>query len=160
MEPVHDARRDFDFLHGKWTSRQRKLLKRLQNSDEWVEFEATLECFPVLGDTGNVDFMRGTFPDGSPLDGMSVRLFDEERRLWRIYWAAQGSPEIFPPVIGGFENGAGHFEGEDVENGIPIKVTFDWTDITPTTATWTQAFSADGGKTWEINWVNTFTRAE
>jgi len=160
MESVNDARRDFDFLHGKWTSVQRKLLKRLQNSDEWVEFEAELECFPVLGDTGNVDFMRGKLPNGEELEGMSIRLFDEANQVWRIYWAAKGSAEIFPPVIGGFKDGVGHFEGDDTENGIPIKVTFDWTDISPTTATWTQAFSADGGTTWEVNWVNTFTRIE
>lgn len=160
MESVHDARRDFDFLHGKWTSVQRKLVKRLQNSDEWIEFEAQLECYPVLGDTGNVDFVHGVLPDGGVLEGMSIRLFDPELNAWRIYWAAKGSTEIFPPVLGGFENGIGHFEGDDTENGVPIKVVFEWTNISPTTADWAQSFSADGGKTWETNWVNKFVRIE
>jgi hypothetical protein len=160
MEPVSNGQRDFDFLHGKWTSKQRKLLKRLQNSNEWVEFDAELECYPVLGNTGNIDFMHGTLPNGEQMEGMSIRLFDPERQAWRIYWAAKGSSEVFPPVIGTFNDGVGHFEGDDTENGVPIKVTFEWTDITPTSATWTQAFSADGGETWETNWVNTFTRIE
>lgn len=160
MAQGNDARRDFDFLHGKWTSVQRKLTKRLQNSDEWIEFEAQLECHPILGDTGNVDYVHATYPDGTKLEGMSIRLYDPENGTWRIYWAANGSTEIFPPVLGKFENGVGHFEGDDTENGIPIKVVFDWTNISPTTADWAQSFSADGGKTWETNWVNKFVRIE
>jgi hypothetical protein len=160
MTPVRDGQHDFDFFHGKWTSVQRKLTRRLQNSDDWVEFRAELECFPILGDTGNAEFVHGTLPGGDELNGMSVRLYDPATDIWRIYWLAKGHSEIFPPVLGTFRDGVGIFEGEDVENGVPIKVVFEWTNITPTSATWSQRFSDDDGKTWETNWINVFTRVE
>jgi hypothetical protein len=38
-------------------------------------------------------------------------------------------------------------------------VRFLWTDITPASARWQQAFSEDGGASWETNWVMEFERA-
>ena len=37
-------------------------------------------------------------------------------------------------------------------------VRFAITDITPSSCRFEQAFSADGGKTWEVNWIATDTR--
>jgi hypothetical protein len=51
----HDGRHDFDFLHGHWHSRQRKLKDRLAGCDEWEEFDTDLQCRPVLGGLGNID---------------------------------------------------------------------------------------------------------
>ena len=42
---------DFDFFHGRWTVRNRRLLKRLAGCDEWEEFEATVECRPSAATT-------------------------------------------------------------------------------------------------------------
>jgi len=56
-------------------------------------------------------------------------------------------------VKGRFKNGVGIFYAEDTLRGKPIKVRFTWSHITATTARWEQAFSADGGKTWETNWT-------
>jgi len=39
-------------------------------------------------------------------------------------------------------------------------VRFVWSNVTAPTPRWEQAFSADGGETWETNWVMEFTRAE
>ena len=63
------------------------------------------------------------------------------------------------PVKGGFENGVGTFLADDVQVGRPVKVRFEWKEITARTAVWEQAFSPDGGKTWEMNWHMDFVRA-
>jgi hypothetical protein len=63
-------------------------------------------------------------------------------------------------VIGGFENGRGEFYGQEMLNGRPIFVRFIISDITPTSCRFEQAFSADGGKTWEVNWIATDTRVD
>lgn len=160
MEPETDGQHAFDFFHGRWRIHNRCLVKRLQGCDEWEEFPATHECYPVLGGAGNVDHFHGILPNGTPVEGMSVRLFDAATARWRIYWADNRSGEIFPPVVGRLANGEGDFYGDDLSDGTPVRVVYHWRDITPTSARWEQSFSADGEKTWETNWIMLFTRDE
>jgi hypothetical protein len=159
MERETDGRHDFDFLHGRWRIYNRRLARRLQDCTDWQEFEATNECYPVLGGLGNVDHFHATFPDGKPLEGMSIRLFDPQTRLWSISWADDRVCRLLPPVVGRLGGDRGEFIGDDVCDGTPVRVVFRWSDITPTSARWEQAFSADGGQTWEPNWEMVMTRA-
>lgn len=52
----------------------------------------------------------------------------------------------------------GSFYCDDTFRGKPIRVPFTWSQIAPTSAHWEQAFSPDGGKTWETNWRMDFAR--
>ena len=45
-----------------------------------------------------------------------------------------------------FKNGIGTFFGDTMLNGKPVRVRFIWSQITPTSARWEQAYSADGWK--------------
>ncbi|MFP2931791.1 hypothetical protein ACLESO_42770 [Pyxidicoccus sp. 3LG] len=160
MASETDGRGDFDFLFGRWTVRNQRLLRRLQGCTEWMEFEATQEAGPVLGGIGNVDhyFVARHWADGRPFHGMTVRLFDPAAQQWSIYWADSRGGQLQPPVVGRFENGHGVFFGDDTFDGKPIRVRFDWRVTGTMTASWEQAFSPDGGKTWETNWRMLFTR--
>jgi hypothetical protein len=150
--------RNFDFLTGRWTVRNRWLRRRLAGSDDWEEFSATAVSRPLPGDLGNEDEFR-TDHDGGFV-GMSFRFFDPEGERWSIYWADSRRPgELDPPVVGGFDGDTGVFEGEDVDRGRPILVRFTWSGVTTPTPRWEQAFSDDGGRTWETNWVMDFTPA-
>lgn len=62
------------------------------------------------------------------------------------------------PTIGEFENGRGEFYAQEILDGRAILVRFVISDITPTSVHFEQAFSDDGGKTWEVNWIATDTR--
>jgi hypothetical protein len=157
----HDDRRDFDFLFGAWRVHNRKLASRLQGSTEWHEFDTAAEARPILGGLGNVDTFRGTSvaPDGKAWEGFTLRLFDPDTRYWSIWWASTATPgQLDPPVIGRFADGRGEFFGEDVLDGKDIRVRFVWESLGPSAARWQQAFSADGGDTWETNWIMTFAR--
>jgi len=156
---MDDGRRDFDFWMGSWKVHNRCLRERLEGSTDWIEFEATSEARPLLDGLGNEDEFR-TDHDGGFV-GMSFRFFDPETRTWAIYWADSRRPgTLDPPVVGSFSGDTGSFQGADTLAGKPILVRFDWAGVTTPTPRWEQAFSNDGGKTWETNWVMEFTRAE
>jgi hypothetical protein len=55
----------------------------------------------------------------------------------------------------------GVFDGNDTFDGRPIVMRFIWTRNpkgSKVVAKWQQAFSTDGGKTWEVNWRNEIIR--
>jgi hypothetical protein len=150
---------DFDFLHGEWNSHQRRLRTWLVGSDEWDEFEATLAARPMLEGLGSVEELRSEFDGG--FVGMTFRFFDPASGQWSVYWASSRRPSLLldPPVIGSISGDGGVFECDDRFDGRPIRVRYTWSGVTTPTPHWEQAFSTDGGETWETNWVADFTRA-
>jgi hypothetical protein len=155
-EPPADGARGFDFWMGSWKIHNRRLRERLEGSSTWDEFEATCVARPLLGGVGNEDTYRTAFAGG--FTGMSFRFYDRKAGLWSIYWADSRKGVLDPPVKGAFKGDVGVFEGDDVLEGRPIRVRFTWSGVTTKTPRWEQAFSADGGKTWETNWVMDMTR--
>jgi hypothetical protein len=156
-----DGRRDFDFLHGRWRSHNQKLTDVLdKDCTDWIEFEAAAEARPIMDGLGNVEnFWVVALPDGRPFEGLTLRLFDPTSCLWRIWWASTTRPgHMDPPVEGRFVDGHGQFFCDDVLNGHPVKVRFDWTHSGSESARFEQAFSYDEGHSWKTNWINTQTR--
>jgi len=148
---------DFDFFVGKWKVHNKKLNARLKNCEEWTEFEALSECRKILGGFGNTDSFRTEF-GGVPFEGMTLRLFNPQTKLWSIYWADSNLVVLDVPQIGSFENNVGKFYARDVFEEKEIIVQFNWDATTSNVPVWSQAFSADGGETWEWNWYMTFQR--
>jgi hypothetical protein len=157
---MRDGRHDFDFFFGSWQQENRKRVKPLVRDDEWVEFESFSEARPILGGLGNVDtFSAPEFPGRPGFEGFSLRLFEPETGLWRIWWASTvGDGHLDPPVLGRFDDGIGVFECDDELEGVPLKVRFTWKDITSVSAVWEQSFSFDDGATWDANWTTRHAR--
>ena len=151
---------DFDFWIGHWNVRNERLKERLRGSTEWETFEATAEARFLPGGIGNIDDFVVTDGWRPGFVGMTVRLFDRAAKRWNIYWADNVRGVFDPPVVGRFTDDVGVFEGDDQHEGTPVRVRFIWTHETPSTARWEQAFSADGGATWETNWIMNMTRME
>lgn len=150
-----DGRHDFDFLHGRWQVRNERLRQRLSDSQDWEVFPAQQTCEPVLNGLGNVDAFLSDWhrPDSEDsFQGMTLRLFNIERRQWSIWWAGSHDGVLEPPVSGVFAGGVGTFDGELSHEGRPVQARFVWSDISANTAHWHQQFSADGGQSWETNW--------
>ena len=152
-----NAARDFDFWMGEWNVHNRRLRERLAGSDEWDEFHSRVAARPLPAGLGNEDVYCTDFDGG--FVGMSFRFFDPKTELWSIYWADSRRPGVLdPPVVGEFDGDTGVFEGTDVFKGRRIVVRFIWSGVTTPTPRWEQAFSQDGGETWETNWIMDFTR--
>jgi hypothetical protein len=156
---AQDGRRDFDFFFGRWSVAHRRLRNRLANDSHWEEFAGLCETRPIIGGLGNVDDNLVELPAGT-YRAATLRLFDPARRFWSIWWVDSRMMRLDPPVHGRFENGVGTFFGDDLLNDHPIKVRFVWSEITAQSAQWEQAFSPDGGATWETNWRMIFRRTE
>lgn len=148
---------DFDFLHGSWTVRHRKLRLRLQNDDNWQEFGGTMTTRPILAGAGNFDENVLEDPQGT-YEACAIRMFDAVAGKWSIFWIDGRDPSPDPPVVGAFADGEGHFLGSDAIGGRPILVRFTWSRTAEASPRWEQAFSGDAGATWETNWIMDFDR--
>lgn len=151
--------RDFNFFIGKWTVRNKKLKSRLDNCQEWEEFEATDEDEMILQGLGNTNTFRTHF-NGKPFEGITMRLFNPKTKLWSLYWADSNIGVLDPPVVGSFTGDIGRFYCRDIFKGKNIIVLFQWDKSQPDHPVWSQAFSPDEGKTWEWNWYMYMHRKE
>ncbi|WP_296598131.1 DUF1579 domain-containing protein [Phenylobacterium sp.] len=151
-----DGRRDFHFLYGRWAVEHRRLKTRGVGADDWDAFAGTSFTQGLMGGLCNVE--ENDFPDRG-FQGVAMRTFDPEARRWAIYWVSSLDGRLQPPVFGRFEDGIGLFHGDDVDGDRPVKVVYRWDRITSASAHWSQAFSYDGGETWETNWTMAFTRS-
>ena len=94
------------------------------------------------------------------IEGLSLRLYNPQSRQWSLNFASLRGGTLSPPTIGEFRNGRGEFYAQETLDGRAILVRFVISDITPDSCRFEQAFSSDGGKTWEVNWIATDTRVK
>lgn len=152
-----DGQHDFDFEFGEWKAKLRRRLRPLTGSNIWVEYQGTSVVRRVWDGKANLGELDVSGTAGR-IVGLSLRLYDPEARQWRISWANSADGQLGPPMIGDFQNGRGEFYNQELFNGRAIFVRFIFSDIRPDSFRLEQAFSDDGGKTWEPNWISEFTR--
>jgi hypothetical protein len=160
-QPVaaHDGQHDFDFEIGTWHARVKRLDSRLSGSNAWEEFDGTVVTKPFMDGRGNLTEMnaRGA-ASGTRIQAIAVRLYNPSSRQWSIYGASATTGVFDPPQIGQFEGRHGEFYASDMYKGRAIYIRYAWQNVSPTATHFEQAFSADGGKTWEVNWIYDGTR--
>jgi hypothetical protein len=161
FKPNLSGLHDFDLRAGEWVSHNRRLKERLAGSHEWVEFDGTQSFRLLMDGYANEDENVLNMPGGGAYKGVTLRAYDAKSGQWAIWWLDGRTPfgDLDPPVKGRFVNGVGTFYSDDMLRGKPVRVRFVWSNITADSAHWEQAFSPDGGKTWEVNWTTDFKRA-
>ena len=159
MPPIaHAAPTDFDFIIGRWRVTHRRLDQRLVGCTDWTTFTGTSTTRKVLDGYGNVEDNLLDFPDGQ-VRALALRSFNPATRTWAIWWLDGRAPhQLDVPVVGGFSGGIGEFLADDTLAGRPIRVRFRWHPNPGGNPRWEQAFSPDGGATWEVNWTMGFER--
>lgn len=152
-----DGQHDFDFHLGTWKTHLRRLLNPLTGSTRWVEYEGTTVVRKVWNGRANLVELVADGPAGH-FEGLSLRLYNPQSRQWSLNFANAASGVMALPTIGEFKNGRGEFYNQETLDGRSIFVRFVISDITPNSCRFEQAFSNDGGQTWEVNWIATDTR--
>lgn len=155
---ARDGRRDFDFEFGAWRTHLLRLESPLSGSSTWVEYEGTSIVHPFLDGRANLVELDVEGPAGR-IAGLSLRLYNPQSGQWSLHYASVASGALTTPAVGAFDDaGCGEFYAQETFNGRAILVRFVITDVTADSARFEQAFSADGGRTWEVNWIAVDTR--
>jgi hypothetical protein len=148
---------DFDFEYGAWKTHLKRLIHPLANSDNWVEYDGTSVVEKLWNGRANFGVLEVEGPAGH-IEGLTLRLYNPESHQWRLYWANSKGGILEVPTIGQFSTAQGEFfDQEDFQNK-SIFVRFIFSDVNANIFRTEQSFSPDWGKTWESNWVGTFTR--
>jgi hypothetical protein len=154
-----DGQHDFDFEIGAWNARLSRLDHPLTGSAHWLDYEGTSIVRKVWGGRANLGELELDGASGH-IEGLTLRLYNARARQWNITWSNASEGVLDRATMsGGFKDGRGEFFGEDVLDGRAVYVRFVFSDITPASFRFEQAFSVDGGKSWEVNWKATFTRS-
>src|SRR5580658_2639043 len=152
-----DGQHDFDFELGSWTIHLRRRLHPLAGSSDWVRFDGTSVTRKVWDGRAQLEEFETNGAGGS-IEGLTLRLYNPQTHQWSLYWANARDGTVVPAQIGEFRDGVGEFYGWDTLNGKPILIRFIWSKTSSDSPHFEQAFSADGGRTWEVNWITDQTR--
>ena len=149
---VRDGRRDFDGEHGTWSTHVRRLQRPLSGAGTWVEYDGTTIVTPLLDGRANVAELRIAGPAGR-IEGAALRTYHPATGRWSIHYFSASDGELTAPLEGAFEGELGRFEGDDTLGDRRIRVRFDIRRTGADAWRFEQSFSADGGRTWEANWI-------
>jgi hypothetical protein len=152
-----DGQHDFDFEVGVWKTHLSRLQHPLAGSATWIQYEGTSIVRKIWNGRANMVELEVDGPTGH-VEGLSLRLYNPESHQWSLNFANSRGGTLSVPTIGEFKNGRGEFYDQESFNGRTILVRNVWSDITPNSCHFEQAFSDDGGETWEANWIATDTR--
>jgi hypothetical protein len=148
--------RDFDFLIGDWDTANR----RRRDDGVWEEFASTNTVPPHVDGLVQIDhYDAPRFPGRGHVKAITIRAFDETTREWSLVWLSNYAPPDFRPVVGAWDGDEGEFfQTIETQDGTPLGVRFLWWRLGPDRARWAQAFSFDGGASWDENWTMELTR--
>jgi len=156
---VHDGQHDFDWEIGSWNNHVSRLLHPLTGSKTWVELNGTVNVRKIWHGRANLSEIEIAGP-GSHIEFLSLRLYNPHSRQWSLNFATNGFGTLSVPMFGEFKGGRGEFYDQETLNGRSILVRFVFSAMSGDYGRSEQAFSDDGGKTWEVNWINTYARAK
>lgn len=162
--PQRDGSHDFDFVIGDWKVHVRRLPDRLNNSNTWVEYDGISNHHKLLDTNANFEEFNVTSTDKKlHIKGQTLRMYNPATHQWSIYLldldnGTFDNGTLNVPVVGSFTGNRGEFYHQEQWAGRVIFVRYVWLDLGPKAARMEQSFSADGGKTWEVNWICELSR--
>lgn len=148
---------DFDFAIGNWGTRILHLQRSPGKADAWAVWTGRVVAAKVWGGRANIQEIEVNTPSG-PIEELRLCLYQPRLRQWYLYWADSDDGVLATPMIGRLNSGLGEFYDQEDYQSRAIFVRDLYSQITPRSYHWQQAFSKDGGATWQPNWNVTLTR--
>lgn len=153
----NDGSHDFDFEFGTWKTHSSRMLRPLSGRQEWVEMEGVTVVRPIWAGRGNIAEYRADGP-GSHVELLALRLYDPRSKQWNIHFATSARGTFAVPAWGSFRQGRIDFFDQEASSGRSVLVRFSLWPVDHDNARSEQAFSVDGGRTWEVNWKTEYQR--
>jgi hypothetical protein len=155
---VHDGTHDFDFEIGTWKTHVARLSHPLTGSTTWVQYDGTTVVRKVWDGRANLVELEVNGPGGA-IEALSLRLYNPAAHQWSLNFSSARLGTLGTPTVGEFRDGRGEFYDQETLGDRTILVRFIIIPVTPDTVRFEQSFSGDNGKSWELNWLATDTRA-
>jgi hypothetical protein len=156
---AHDGQHDFDFDLGVWRTDIMRRLHPLSGSDETMHMTGTVTVRKLWDGRAQVEEIVADGPKGR-WEGMTVFLYDPEARQWSMNFASSSVGKMTPPMIGSFQNGRIQLIGTDTFDGRAVMIRAVWSDFTPTSHTYQESVSGDGGTTWIVYFTGHKTKLQ
>lgn len=153
-----DGQHDFDFELGSWKIHLKRRLNPMTGSNSWVEYDGTSVTQKLWNGRAQINQFESDTATGGHIEGLTLRTYNPKTHEWKLYWANSKDGNVVVPQIGKFKDGVGEFYASDTLNNKSILVRFIWSKTDTPVPHFEQAFSGDGGKTWEVNWITDQTR--
>lgn len=154
-----DGQHDFDFAIGRWRTHLSRLRHPLAGSREWIDYEGSSVVRKVWDGRANLEEFEAHGASGR-IEGLTLRLYNPQSHQWNQSWSTSDDGTLSQPMIGKFIDGRGEFFDQEPFQGRMIYVRWVWSEITPNSCRFEQSFSNDGGKSWEVNWINVYRRVD
>lgn len=146
----------FDWVIGTWKTHSSRILHPLTGATNWVDMDGVSIDKTIWGGRASLAEYKADGPAGH-VELLALRWYNPNTHEWNIDFATPNVGTLGVPGVGESKDGRTTFYDQEQFNGRAILVRFSIWGITPDTAQSEQAFSDDGGKTWEVNWVNKYT---
>jgi hypothetical protein len=156
----HDGAHDFDFLIGNWRAHVWRLPDRLVGSNRWIEYTGISNHTKLLDTNANFEQFEVESVDKTlRIKAQTLRIYNPASHQWSIYGVDLDNGVLsMPPEVGQFTGNRGEFFDQEDFKGRAIIVRYVWMNLFPHRARMEQSFSADDGRSWEVNWVCELSR--
>jgi hypothetical protein len=154
---TRDGAHDFDFNFGMWKSHITRLVHPLTESKESVELNGTVTVRKVWDGKAALEEMEADGPKGH-WEGMSLFLYNPQSHEWSQTFINSAQGVFAGALTGSFHDGRGELYSQDTAAGRVVLVRGTWSNIAPDSHRYEEAYSSDGGKTWQTVFTADLTR--
>ena len=154
-----DGQHAFDFHFGTWRTHILSRRRSASGASQWAKMTGTVIDQPLWNGRANLEKIEAS-GSGRHFQGLTLFLYEPASGNWSQQYADSSDGIMSEPAYGKFENGRGVLYSWSGSAASRVLDRDTWSNITPSSYHFEIASSADGGKTWQTNFIAQLTRLE